>query len=117
MGVIKVKESFITKMGSKNQFSIVNYTDVSCVHCEQVSKLFEKLSEEIQYKEISFLQIEVIENPIAKREVEAKQMPFLGIFKEGLLLDCASAKTEDGIRRLLSKLKTQARKENLTSEK
>src|SRR3954469_20640190 len=98
MGVIKVKESFITKMGSKNQFSIVNYIDVSCVHCQQFSELFAKLSEEAQYKEIAFLQIEIIENPIAKREVEVKQMPFLGIFKEGLLLDCTSAKTEDGIR-------------------
>jgi hypothetical protein len=115
MRVVKVKESFITKMGSKNLFSVVNYIDVSCVHCQRFSELFEKLSTETQYEEIAFLQIEVIENPIAKREVEVKKMPFLGIFKEGMLLDCASAKTEDGIRRLLNELKTRAQRENSTN--
>jgi hypothetical protein len=104
MAVKKSTDSELRKLGIKDQFTIVKYDIDQCSYCRQLAEPYEKLSEKEEYSHILFLQMHANENAVARNEVDLKKMPFLSIYKQGILLDCGCVRSEKGIRRFLNKL-------------
>jgi thioredoxin 1 len=109
MAVIKSSDAQLRKLGINDKFTIVKYDNASCAYCKLLADPYERLSEREEFKEILFLQINASENPVARNEVEIKKMPFLSIYKQGLLIDCGCVRSEKGILRFLEKLKKVSR--------
>jgi thiol-disulfide isomerase/thioredoxin len=89
-----------------NPMVIVKYVKKDCEHCKRIAPHFEKFSNDPKYDRIRFLIADSIQNPVAFREVGERDMPFVSMYKEGLLIECASVKTETEVRALLDKLLT-----------
>jgi thiol-disulfide isomerase/thioredoxin len=109
MTVIRSSDAHLRKLGINDKYTIVKYDNDSCAYCKLLAEPYERLSESEEFKEILFLQINASENPVARNEVEIKKMPFVSIYKQGLLIDCGCVRSEKGILRFLEKLKRVSR--------
>jgi hypothetical protein len=105
MPVIHSNDNHLRKLGINDQFTIVKYDNASCAYCKQLAEPYENFSNAEEFKGILFLQMPANENPVARHEVDIKKMPFLSIYKQGILIDCGCVRSENGILRFLEKLK------------
>lgn len=87
-----------------NELVIVKYITPDCTMCAELESAYADLSEDEKYKTITFLRIDANQNPVAHREVGQKKMPFISIYRNALLLECATVNDEQGIKDLLNKL-------------
>lgn len=87
-----------------NQMVIVKYITPDCTICSKLESVYADLSENEKYSNITFLRIDANQNPVAHREVGQKKMPFFSIYRNALLLECATINNENGITDLLNKL-------------
>jgi thiol-disulfide isomerase/thioredoxin len=109
MAIIQSTDQQLRKLGLNDKFTIVFYDNENCSYCKRLIDPYIELSERPEYHEISFLRISAEENPVARAEVDLKRMPFLSIYKQGLLIDCGCVRSVNGIIRFLEKLKRQER--------
>jgi thioredoxin family protein len=107
MAVIKSTDNFLRKLSFADKYTIVKYDNELCHFSKKLAEPYEKFSEDPHFGDVKFLVIHSNENPVARNEVEMKKMPFLSIYTQGILLDCGCVKSEKGILRFLTKLKSK----------
>lgn len=90
---------------------IVKYITEDCIICSQLENVYSRLSDDEKYKAVTFLRIDANQNPVAHREVGQKKMPFISIYRNALLLECATVGDEAGIKNLLNKLIASEKKQ------
>lgn len=108
MAVIQSNDSHLRQLGVSDSFTIVKYDSDTCAYCKLLEGPYKKLSDSPEYKDVLFLQMQSRENPVARNEVDSKKMPFLSIYRQGILIDCGCVRSEKGIIRFLEKLKRVA---------
>jgi thiol-disulfide isomerase/thioredoxin len=93
------------KLFLENEFIVVNYQpQMDCKGCKEINDLFQKLSDEKEFKNVKFLWIDSRNNPVAEQFIKKKQVPFIAVFKEGFLVECDNISDEKGLRDLLRRL-------------
>ncbi|MGZ5242284.1 MAG: thioredoxin family protein [Bacteroidia bacterium] len=84
---------------------ILKYHTDSCGEiCRKLKVVFEELSNEKEYKDITFLRINADNNPIAKKHIENRKQPIMNIYHNGYLIECRTVGTKDKMEDLLLKL-------------
>lgn len=102
MPVISANDDTVRDHIGSNSCVFVTYMSPSCHVCQSLMPSIQKLSIQPSYENIVFVEIDADENPVAKIEMQEKQLPFIVTYKDGLLIDCATVSTEYDI---LEKLK------------
>ncbi len=82
----------------------VTYMTPSCEVCKSLMPSIRLLSQQPDYQNIHFVEIDADENPVAKIEMQEKQLPFVVTYKKGLLIECATVSTEYDVKYKLNKL-------------
>ncbi|QCR24269.1 thioredoxin family protein [Pontibacter sp. SGAir0037] len=83
---------------------IVKFTDENCPICKQLHPKFNLLSTAPEYEGITFVRMNAKENPVSSKEVKLTGTPFFAIYREGKLVDCGIAATEQELRKMLQAL-------------
>ncbi len=103
MPVIKSTNDDLRKFVYDKQYVIVKFdTEDDCAVCEEIAPVFERLSDD--YKNITFVRMNADDNPVAKKLIIKEKKPFIGIYKEGLLVECGLVSTENALSIMLNKL-------------
>ncbi|MGZ5245300.1 MAG: thioredoxin family protein [Bacteroidia bacterium] len=103
MPVINSSNDDLRKFVYDKQYVIVKFhTEEDCPVCVQMMPVFERLSNE--YQNITFVRMNADDNPIAKKLINKEKTPFIGIYKEGLLVECGLVSTENALVTMLNRL-------------
>jgi thioredoxin 1 len=105
MAVVKSNDNHLRKLGVNDKYTIVKYDNELCAYCKQLSNPYEEISNDEKFQDVLFLQMQASENPVARNEVYTKKMPFISIYRQGILVDCGCVKSENGILKFLQKLR------------
>lgn len=89
---------------SDHELIVVTHFSISCKRCVELMPKFEKIALEKCFQNIFFLEIDALENPIIKREIDEKHMPLLSILKKGILVNNIGVNNEIYFREILSEL-------------
>jgi len=105
--IINSDEIDWSKLFLENEFIAVNYQpELDCPGCREVNGLFQRFSEDVEFKKVRFLWVDSRNNPIAEQFIQKKQLPFIAVFKEGFLVECDNISQEDHLRNMLNRLFT-----------
>lgn len=103
MTVIQSPNDDLRKFVYDKQYVIVKFhTEDKCPVCDKLTYVFERLSED--YKNITFVQMDSDDNPTAKKLIRKTKKPFIGVYKDGMLVDCGIVSTEKELVHVLNKL-------------
>ena len=105
MAIVNINDDELRQQIFENSCVIVKYHTENCPICKQLTPVYERLSEDPQYKGIEFIRMNADENPVAKMFVKEQNIPFVAIYKDGLLLECRTLETEEQLRSILNRLK------------
>jgi thiol-disulfide isomerase/thioredoxin len=93
------------KLFMDNDYIIVNYqAQTECPGCEEMTKLFETLSEHEDFEDVKFLWVDSRQNAIAEQFIKKRQVPFIAAFKKGFLVECENISDEAGLRAMINRL-------------
>ena len=94
-----------SKLFLENEFIVVNYQpQIDCPGCKEITDIFQKLSDEEEFKKVKFLWVDSRNNPVAEQFIKKKQIPFIAVFKEGFLVECDNISEEKTLRNMLKRL-------------
>ena len=103
MPVIKSSNDDLRNFVYEKQYVIVMFeTESNCPVCDQLIPVFARLSED--YKNITFVSMNADDNPVAKKLIINDKQPFIGVYKEGLLVACSLVSSESDLTSMLNKL-------------
>ncbi|HEY4652492.1 MAG TPA: thioredoxin family protein [Pontibacter sp.] len=88
----------------KHDYVIVKFIDKDCKVCKELAPTFEEMAGRNDYKDILFLRMDAIENPVSSKEVKFSSAPFIATYKKGLLRDCGLVSTRNEIEDMLARL-------------
>jgi thioredoxin 1 len=88
-----------------NSKVIVKYYADWCGSCKLFSPKFKRLSNDENYSDIVFLDVNAEENEEARKLAGVNNLPFFAIFQDGQLVEGISASLEERVVELLVKLK------------
>jgi len=97
-------QSFTQKIKDEKRIGVKYYADW-CGSCRLFAPKFRRLSEDERYKDISFIDVNAEENPLSRKAAGVTNLPFFATFKEGLIIDSASANKEEVLVSMLYQLK------------
>jgi thiol-disulfide isomerase/thioredoxin len=105
MEIINSDEVEWSKLFLENIFIVVNYQPVvECAGCKEINEVFQKLSDDRDFKNVKFLWVDSRNNPIAEEFIKKRQKPFVAVFKEGFLVECDNVSDEKELREMLDRL-------------
>lgn len=93
----------------ENEKVIVKFTKTDCVVCERMGKTYKKLSEDPKYRNVTFLLMDAIENPVSSQEVHLSGTPFFAIYQRGFLSKCKLIDNETELEDFLEELQEAER--------
>lgn len=97
MAVIIVQDDELREFTSEKECLIVKYVGMTCVPCDELKAVYEKLSNKPRYHGITFLLIDADENPTAKKFVADQNLPLLATYKDGIVQGADTVASEDDI--------------------
>ncbi|GCD77293.1 hypothetical protein JCM31826_07750 [Thermaurantimonas aggregans] len=104
MAVIVTNDQTFKQLISENEKVVVKYYADWCGACKMFAPKYRRVSDEEQYKDIVFLDVNAEENPDARHAAGVDNLPFLAIFKNGQLIEGSASGKEEYLRKLLEKL-------------
>ncbi|MDQ3073814.1 MAG: thioredoxin family protein [Bacteroidota bacterium] len=103
MAVIRSTNEDLRNYVYDKQYVIVKFHNKeNCELCTELLPVFERLSD--KYTDITFVVMNSEDNPIAKKLIEKNKKPFIGIYKEGLLVECSLVASEKEFITMLDRL-------------
>jgi thioredoxin 1 len=99
-------EDFKLKI-SESEKVVVKYHADWCDTCKIFKPKFKRLSSDVRYKGIKFLDVNFETNQEASKFAEPKNLPSFAIFQDGKLVESISTKKEETLVELLDKLITK----------
>ena len=105
MAVNQTTDALLLVEIANNDCVILKYhTDECGEPCNELVPVFQKLSEESRFKDITFLQINADNNPVAKHYILNKKAPIITVYYKGRLLESKTVNTETEMVNLLQVL-------------
>ncbi|MCS7073456.1 MAG: thioredoxin family protein [Bacteroidia bacterium] len=86
---------------------IVKFFANWCGNCKLIAGDFRKLSENPEFQNISFVDINAEENPITRKLAGVSNLPFIAVFLNGNLLEGCATSNVQYIKNLASNLQSQ----------
>jgi thiol-disulfide isomerase/thioredoxin len=87
MSVITATDAdFATKV-SEHPVTVVKYFATWCGSCRLIAPKFEKLSNDEQFKDVAFLEVDAEANPDTRKLAGVSNLPYFAIFKHGQLVE------------------------------
>jgi thiol-disulfide isomerase/thioredoxin len=103
MPVIRSNNDDLRKFLFDKQYVVVKFdTMEDCPVCIELVPIFEHLSDE--YTDMVFVTMNSEDNPTAKQLILRHKKPFVGVYKEGLLVECKIISSEKDLISMLDKL-------------
>src|SRR5687767_14988974 len=100
MPVIQSSDEDLRKFVFDKPLVIVKFhTTDKCPACEKMLPIFEKLSD--SYLNFTFILMNADENPTARFMIKKNKLPFFGIYKNGLLIECGLMENEEQLTDML----------------
>ena len=104
MAVLNVNDiEFKEKLSGSDKVVVKFYADW-CGSCKLFSPKFKRISENEQYKEILFLEVNAEDNEEARKLAGVDNLPYLAVFKSGILLEGSASSKEEYLLSILDKL-------------
>lgn len=85
---------------------LAKFTSENCEVCDLLAPPFERLSMEDRFQKTVFLRLDVDENPVARKMMDANVAPFFVAYCRGRLMECDTLRSEDEVLEMLGKLQT-----------
>ena len=104
MAIIQASDSDFNNFLTQNEKVVVKYYADWCGNCRLFSPKFKRLSENEQFKDIAFLDVNAEVSPEARKAAGVTNLPFFAVFKNGTLVDTVAASKEEAVVNLLNKL-------------
>ena len=83
---------------------VVKYYAGWCGTCRLLAPKFKRLSEEEQFADVVFLDVNAEHNPHARNIAGVSNLPFIATFKEGKILEATPAAKIEKVRELVERL-------------
>jgi thiol-disulfide isomerase/thioredoxin len=77
---------FATKV-SEHPVTVVKYFATWCGSCRLIAPKFEKLSNDEQFKDVTFLEVDAEANPEARKLAGVSNLPFFATFRNGQMVE------------------------------
>ncbi len=104
MAVTIANDANFNQLLSEHENVVVKYFADWCGACKMFAPKYRRVSEEEQFKDILFLDVNAEENPEARHAAGVDNLPFLAVFKNGTLIEGSASGKEEYLRKLLEKL-------------
>ena len=83
---------------------VVKYFADWCGSCRLFAPKYKRISNDEQYNELVFLDVNAEKNPEARKAAGVSSLPFFAIFKNGELVDGIATNKEEAVVELMNKL-------------
>ena len=103
MAVTIATDSNFSDELSNNEVVVVKYFANWCGSCKLFAPKFNRVSNEEQYSNITFLDVNAEENPQARKAAQVDNLPYLAVFKNGKLVEGSASSKEEYLRKLIEK--------------
>ena len=103
MAVSIVTDSNFDEQLNSNEVVVVKYFANWCGSCKLFSPKYTRVSNEDQYSNVTFLDVNAEENPHARRAAKVDSLPYLAVFKNGELVEGSASSKEEYLRTLIDK--------------
>jgi len=104
MAIIIGTDEDLRQVTFNHPFVAVKYHNDNYPICKELYPIYEKLSQQKKYHDITFVRVAAEENPVAQKLIEKDVYSFMAIYKKGLLLESRTISSEQDIKELLAKL-------------
>jgi thioredoxin 1 len=104
MAIIQATDSDFNNILSQNEKVVVKYYADWCGNCRLFSPKFRRMSENEQFKDITFLDVNAEVSPEARKAAGVTNLPFFAVFKNGTLVDTVAASKEEAVLNIINKL-------------
>ncbi|MBX0290013.1 thioredoxin family protein [Hymenobacter sp. HSC-4F20] len=85
---------------------LAKFTSENCDVCDLLAPPFERFSKDARFQKTVFLRLDVDENPVARKMMDAKVAPFFVAYCRGRLMECDTLRTEEEVLNMLTHLQT-----------
>lgn len=106
MSIQKITDTEFEQALKDNPKTIVKFYADWCGSCKLFAPKYRRLSENEEYNDVAFLDVNAEENQTARKMAGVDNLPFFAIFENGELLEGSSTSKEDQVVLLLNKLKS-----------
>ncbi|MDP3441593.1 MAG: thioredoxin family protein [Ignavibacteria bacterium] len=104
MSVIKSTDADFQNLIATNEKVIVKFFADWCGTCQLLTPKFKRLSEDPEYKDITFLEIDTEENQETRKFAGVDKLPFFATYKNGVLFEDKVTAMEEKVIILLKNL-------------
>lgn len=105
MAVTLVNDGNFNEMLNKTDIAVVKYYADWCGSCKLFAPKFNRVSNEDGYSDITFLDVNAEQNPEARKAAGVDNLPFLAVFKNGVLVEGAASSKEEYLRKIIENAK------------
>ena len=105
MSVVKVTDENFSNQLAEQENVIVKYFADWCGTCRLFAPKFNRLAEDDRFGNITFLDVNAEQNPVARKLAGVDNLPFFATFKNGVLVDATTSAKEETVVEMLEKLK------------
>ncbi len=106
MSVIEGTDKDLRSLLFQKQCVAVKYHASDCNRCEEFRPIFDALSRKKKYTNILFMRMDALENPVARKFINDRDLSFMGVYHNGLLLESTTIASEIDLTQMLDKLLT-----------
>ncbi len=104
MAVTLITDEKFREQISLNNKVVVKYYADWCGSCKLFAPKFKRLSNDPQFEDIAFLDVNAEQNPEARKAAGVTNLPYFAIFKDGELVDTVASNKEEAVVELIKKL-------------
>lgn len=105
MAVIKATDSEFRDYLNQHEKVIVKFFANWCGTCKLFAPKYRRLSDQEDYQEITFLDINAEENPEARQWAGVTNLPYFAVAKNGELIEGDYTGKEETVKEMLEKVK------------
>ncbi len=104
MAVTLITDEKFREQISLNNKVVVKYYADWCGSCKLFAPKFKRISNDPQFEDIAFLDVNAEQNPEARKAAGVTNLPYFAIFKDGQLVDTVASNKEEAVVELIRKL-------------
>ncbi|MDX5347000.1 MAG: thioredoxin family protein [Hymenobacteraceae bacterium] len=106
MAVLQASDNDFASILNSNQNVVVKYYADWCGNCRLFSPKFKRMSDDPQYDNITFVDVNAETSPEARKMAGVTNLPYFAVFKNGTMVDSVAASKEDAVISLIHKLQS-----------
>ncbi|HEX8349785.1 MAG TPA: thioredoxin family protein [Hymenobacter sp.] len=104
MSVVDADDESLRHLTHEHLKVFAKFTSENCEICKVLAPPFAKFANDAPYEHILFLRLNSDQNPVAKKMMQEKAVPFFVSYCQGRILECDTLTTEQQVRDMLQRL-------------